>query len=112
MNKKLTIIIAVIAALSIVAVGVYAAVTIWSNEVSHTPIDPAAVLTTSNATPEIGEVVTWTATLDIPSSGIVVTFYLDGVSVGTDTTTSGIATYDYTVVSITPFIARASAEIT
>ena len=113
MNKNIVATIALIAVGALIFAGLgYAAITIWSNEVPHTPVDPAVVLTTTNDTPDIGETVTWTATLDVPSDGVVVTFYKDMVSMGTDTTVAGVATFDYTVLSITSFIARASAEIT
>jgi hypothetical protein len=109
-DKIITVLLVALIA-AIIIVGVYAAVTIWSDPVVVTPQTPTITVEPSNLTPDYDSLITLTATLSVPSDGIIVTFYADGVSIGTDTTALGEATLDYTV-GIDPITFKASAEIT
>ena len=94
MNKNLTIILAIVVAVAIVGVGVYAIVT--SNPVSVI-VNPTQgiVLETDETEVYHGETITLTATLSegIPDQGI--TFFHDNISFDTVVSISGVASCTY-----------------
>ena len=111
MNKNLTIILAIVVAVAIVGVGVYAAVTIWSDPVTVNPQAPTVTVTPSSTTPDYETDIILTAELSVPSDGILITFFVGETNIGTAVTTGGIATKTYTV-GIAPFDVKVSALIT
>lgn len=108
---KALIVIAVIASLLIA--GVWAATTYWSNTIQIDP-EPAQVLSLSanSTTPEVGETIRFTATVDPPIASITVNFLVNNVTVGAAVTnSSGLADWDYVAPSETTFWVNASATM-
>ena len=114
MNKNLTVILAVVAALAVISVGIVVAVQIVSNTVTVNPLPtPGLILQVDDTTPYVGNSITLTATLSVPSTGITVEFFAGATSIGSSTTTAGgVATKTYVVPSTAMFTVTAKAEIT
>ena len=101
MNKQTLKTIIIIGLIAAVFVGVgYALIT--SNEVVITPKASGLSIEASNITPNEGDTITLTATLEgTTMSNVPVTFYINDVSIATINTVSGVATLPVEISDMT-----------
>ena len=107
MNKNLTIILAIVVAVAIVGVGVYALVT--SNVVTITPQISSLALAADEINPTYGSIVTLTATLSQTVENIPVTFYINDNPISTiNTDSSGEASMSISIDTMTVRVCKAT----
>ena len=99
MNKQTLITILCICAVAGLAITIgYAMI---SNTVVVTPKITAVGLIVNDATPAVGDIVTFTATLAQPVDDVPVTFYINAVSIATIDTTAGVSTFQVLIDDLT-----------
>lgn len=110
--RRIVLALGIFLAISATVLTATGAIIIIGNALTFNPQPKPVILMTSNSTstPYVGDTIHLTATVSPANPGIVITFNLNSVSMGTATTNpQGIATYDYVVPSTTPFTIYPSA---